>query len=336
MIDAPTGNLLDTLLMPSLGFASLLYHAERNRLLALAGGVLSVIDTGHERLDVETTIPPFEAGSTLTQAQGVDATGRFLIAYDGFNSAGNTYVSYDLDLKGAQGFAVPGNRFPDSNGITFVRQTASLIAPMTARFIPEESAFVIGGQRESDILTVGTDGSIALSSRFKLPMRSEPSTRNFLAPASNAEISESGQIGFLAATNGRLFAFDARSGEIVGDDEMMDPSLFGSIRLVQPRNLLLLTRGDNRLSLLDFTPAPRIDAIRVSKKSTRIKGSLFLAGARLLLNGVDLGVADRDPDKPGREILLDRGRKDFPAGQEFTFTVVNRDGLASPPFIFRR
>jgi hypothetical protein len=199
---------------------------------------------------------------------------------------------------------------------------------------PGEFDLVIGGLREVDILNLNADGSVVLSKKFEIPRRSGSGRRQALTLQSTAQISESGLIGLVASDNG-LLSFDARDGEIVGEEEL-DLTPVSSIRLIQPRNLLLVARGDNRLLLRDFTPSPRIDSVRISKKSTTIRGSLFLSGARVVLNGVDLGVSNRNPDNPGSEIVLARRKKDFPKGQDFTVTVVNRDGLASPPVTFRR
>jgi hypothetical protein len=79
-----------------------------------------------------------------------------------------------------------------------------------------------------------------------------------------------------------------------------------------------------------------INGIAAKRQRTIITGENFLNGAHVLLDGVDLGIANRSADNPGGEIIVGRGKKDFPHGQDFTFVIVNPDGRRSKPFTFQR
>lgn len=105
---------------------------------------------------------------------------------------------------------------------------------------------------------------------------------------------------------------------------------------MEPLNRLVASDFTNRFLLLDMETAPVISGIAVKRQRTIITGENFLNGVRVMLDGVDLGVANRSADNPGGEIVVGLGKKDFPRGQDFTFAVVNPDGLRSKPFTFQR
>lgn len=323
---------------------SVFFDEANGRVLALADKTVFVFAPGFDRLDLESKVNP-AITSPVVVGQGVSRDGRFLLAYCGYdpdevNTGGvNSYVAYDLEQKTARELDLKELLFPVSNGITFHQGKGLLLVPLTI-----ELTFTAGGEpsvktaapREADVIALDADGSLTRVAQVKLPKRSPESARpNALSSYSNIEVSATGALAFIPSGNGRLFTFDTSNGEIVRD-VLINPNGLLSIRLLEPLNRLLASDLSNRFLLLDVETAPVISGIALKRKSTIITGENFLNGAHVVIDGVDLGIANRNAEDPGGEIVVDRGKKDFSRGQPFTFVVVNPDGLRSKPFTVQR
>ena len=325
-------------------FTSVFFDEANGRVLALADKTAFVFAPGFDRLELASTVNPAIASPDVV-GQGISRDGRFLLGYSGYapnevNPGGvNSYVAYDLDQKTAQQLDLPELLFPVSNGITFHQGKGLLLAPLTI-----ELTFTAGDKlsaknvppREADIIALGADGSLTRVAQVKLPKRSPDSAgSNALSSYCNIEVSATGALAFIPSGNGRLFTFDTSSGEIVRD-VLINPNGLVSIKLLEPLNRLVASELTNRFLLLDMETAPVISGITVKRQRTIITGENFLNGAHVVLDGVDLGIANRSADNPGGEIVVGRGKKDLPRGQDFTFVIANPDGLRSKPFTFQR
>jgi hypothetical protein len=183
-----------------------------------------------------------------------------------------------------------------------------------------------------DLISLSPDGALTRTIRVTLPRRSPGSdTDNLINPAS--QISKSGTIAIVPTLSKRLFFIDTLTGDILNDEPV--DFAFSDLRLLEDEGRLILGSQVGKLTLIDVTIGPVIRNVEVKGKETIIRGINFLAGARVLLNGEDLGLADRDPDDPGREIIIRRGRKNLPADRDSTLSIINRDGLRSQTFSFR-
>ncbi|HLG14924.1 MAG TPA: hypothetical protein VJH03_10545 [Blastocatellia bacterium] len=344
LLRADDGTTLSNAALPGPAAQGFVYSDNvRSRVVVLAGFAAFTFPQQNDNLIIESRtdlisqgFPPF--------GQGISRDGRFLIGYGGYthvtNKTGfNTYTVYHLDAGAAREFDIPGRIFPDANGPTFHPPTGRLLVPLLGGLILKNDAELSASERsfrQVDILGLGDDGTISRIVEFRLPERSEGNSReNLLGSGNNIEPSASGALAFVGVISGQLFTLDALTGEIVGDDRV-DPNNVSSIRLLEGLGKLVFTNRTNAVVIIDVATGPVVSSVKVKKKRTTIKGANFLAGARIELNGVDLGLANRNPDNPGHEIILDRGKKDFPIGEEFTVVVVNRDGLRSTPLTFRR
>jgi hypothetical protein len=325
-------------------FASVFFDEANSRVVALATKTVFLFAPNADRLDLASTIDP-AISSPEVVGQGVSRDGRFLLAYGGYNpdeanpGGINSYVAYDLEQETAQELHLRELLFPVSNAITFHQGKGFLLAPLTIEF-----RFTAGAEalvknvlpREVDVIVLNEDGSLSRVAQVMLPKRSPDSAaRNALSSYCNVEVSATGALAFIPSGNGRLFTIDTSNGEIVRD-VLINPSGLVSIRLLEPLNRLVSSNFSNRFLLLDIETSPVINGIAVKRQRTIINGESFLNGAHVLLDGVDLGIANRSAETPGAEIIVDRGKKDFPRGQVFTFVIVNPDGLRSKPFAFQR
>ncbi|HLG16216.1 MAG TPA: hypothetical protein VJH03_17165 [Blastocatellia bacterium] len=316
----------------------------RRRVVALSGFTAYAFKQQGDNLIIESQAQLASDSNIGPFAQGISRDGRFVVAYHAFthvtNKVGfNTYQTYDLDMGTAREFDIPGRLYTAANGPTFHRPTGKLLVPLLAGLIILDGAEPSASersQRQVDILGLSEDGTINRIVEFRLPERSEGnSQRNLLDFSNNIEPSASGALAFVGVGSGQLFTFDAATGEIVGDDRV-DPNNVSSIRLLEGLGKLVFTKRINSIVIIDVATGPVVSGVRVKKKTTTIKGVNFLSGARVRLNGMDLGLASRNPDNPGHEITLNRGKKDFPSGESFTVEVTNPDGLTSKPFTFTR
>ncbi len=323
---------------------SVFFDEANGRVLALADKTAFIFGPGFDTLDLASTLNP-PIASPVVVGQGVSKDGRFLLAYGGYapdevNPGGiNSYVAYDLEQKAARELFLSESLFPVSNAITFHQGKGLLLAPLTIEF-----RFTAGGEpsakkvmhREIDVIALGADGSLTRVAQVRLPKRSSDSvSRNGLSAYCNIEVSATGALAFIPSGNGRLFTIDTSNGEIVRD-VLVNPNGLVSVKLLEPLHRLVASDFTNRFLMLDLETAPVVSGIAVTSQRTIITGENFLNGAHVVLDGVDLGIANRSADNPGTEIIVDRGKKAFPRGQDFTFVVVNPDGLRSKPFTFQR
>lgn len=346
LIDVQTGGTLGTADVTGSGILSaVFFDGTRRRPTVLSGTVAYVFVSASDSLVVESRFAPqLELSLLDLEGQGLSQDGRLLAAYGGYNfdESGklyNIYVSYNLEERSTTQFAAEGTSLiPFSNGAVFHRPTATLLVPLQIKFISEGNTIElkIVGSRQIDILKLAASGSFSRPARVEIPKRSEGSVEpNMVGPLNTVAISATGAVGFASSSNGRLFTFDMLSGQIVGDDLLESGKIF-EIQLLESQGLLVYSNAENKLVFVDVSAGPTVTSVKVKNNRTIIKGATFLVGARVEINGVDLGVVNRSPDDPSREIVLDKGKRDFPASQPFNVVVINRDGLRSKPFPFQR
>ncbi len=342
LLDSTTGEALSRLNLPGNDSGlSVLFNKVRNQAIALSGNYLYAIKPDEDRLEIDFAIQP-SLNLVGGGGQFISHNGRFLVTYGGFSldNPPNTktyYASYDLESKSAQEFFVAGKFAALSQNLTAHKNSDSLFVPLQVRVKNTEKVFklISSGSRLTDIITLSANGALSRTSTIEIPEQSaDDSSLNLIYFVNNIVISKSGVMGFVAAGNGRIFTFDTLTGEIVNDQKVANRLFY--ISLIESQGLIACTNGSNKLILADVSTTPIISSIQVKKKQTIIKGANFLSGAKLKINGVDIGIANRNPEKPGNEITLERGKKDFPAEQEFTFIITNRDDKESKPFTYKR
>jgi hypothetical protein len=324
--------------------SSILFNEVRNQPIILASGRVFMFSPGSDLLEVEAIIePPGDEG--LIVGQGFSQNGHFLIGYAGFRIGSarkgeDVYVSYDLELRTSSHLSVENDHFPVANGMIFHPATGIMFAPLSLKVRKAPGGvfvFIPTGSRLTDVISLAADGSLARVLQVKIPNRSprSPVPNRVWAETKSAAISTTGALGFLSSLNGYLFTFDTLTGEII-NDELIDPKTIHSIHLLEHLGMLVTSNDTNKLLLVDVSTGPVVKIVEIKNGRTIIRGANFLSGARVEINGVDVDSANRNPDNPGREILIERGKKDFPRGQVFTVVVTNRDGLNSRPFTFTR
>jgi hypothetical protein len=281
------------------------------------------------------------AGLSLLTDPAISQNGRFLIAYTGYDpgNGSNGFVSYDMDLSTTRVLNIDDGFFPASGGLLpFHRPTGTLLVPLSGRWTEEDGKVTLSftHSRKSYVIALASDGSLQHTVDAVLPRRSPGSDqgKNVIGPFNNAAMSPSGAIGFVSTHSLRLLSFDTLTGEIVNDVPLISENRT-FISYSNQAGLLLYSSG-NKLVLEDVSVGPVISNAQVTKQQTIITGANFLAGARVEINGAEMGVIIRNPDDPGHQIILDKRKRDFPAGQPFNVVVVNRDGLRSKAFTFQR
>ncbi|HXG67778.1 MAG TPA: hypothetical protein VNO70_21940 [Blastocatellia bacterium] len=342
LLNATTGESIDTVDLPKATPVGDLFHDPvRNRLLATTAGDVYIFSPASAPFFLESTIKFSEASLFLS---GLSRDGRFLVAYGGYilptgestPTGSNSYYSFDLDAGTFRELLLKGKYAPAVTGLTFDHDSDTLFVPYAAKIIKESDdtfKFVFRGSRQIDAIKLQADGSLNRIMDVKLPKRSPGSQEtNLIGGANRVVLSPTGAIGFIPTSRGRLFSFDTLTGEIVNDQSLnTDKVLY--VKIIVPTGQLLF--NDGRLVFVDIETKPVITGVAVRKKRTVIKGANFLSGARVTVNGEDMGVVERSPENPGREMILNRGSKSLPAGP-LTFVVVNRDGLSSTPFLVSR
>jgi hypothetical protein len=343
-----TTDLLDAGITGEQSFSGWLFFDDtRNRAVAMAGRVVHVFAPGSDSLEIEASIDAKKLHVTDLIGKAISKDGRFVVGLSGYQVGDSTtgggqmmLVSFDLDLKTARSFTISTRFTTDANPWTFHRPTDSLLVPLSLTFKrTDENRIrkVRGTSRRSIILTFSADGTLVKTPVARMPKRSPDShQRNIVGSSSSIGISATGALGLLPSESGQVFAFDTSSGEIVNDLAVKPGGGLSSIQLLDPPGVLVFKRGGDKLVFVDVSTGPIIDAIEVLRTGTIIKGANFLSGARVQIDGVELKVARRNPDNPGREIEIKRGKRDFPRGQEFTVVVINRDGVSSKPFTINR
>jgi hypothetical protein len=314
---------------------SVIFDEPRGRVIAVSRTTAFIFKPGIDALDLESTIEA-DSGLVFTSIIGLSHDGRFLLTYAGFSPRGLSsgvliFLTYDLQTHSVAEFDVPTTLFPFTNDIGFNSDAGLIVAPLKDSYDATSGSIqvVAKPRRDIGIYAVASDGSASVSVQMRTPKGS---------PAglfSAVNISKSGALGFVATTRGDLLAFDTLTGETV-DTQPIGSNTFTVTQLLEPHGLLSFTNLTNKLFLLDTTAAPAIAGVEVRRSTTTLTGARFLSGAHVQINGVDAGEVNRDPNDPGRIITISRGRKDFPPGQSFSISVINRDGLASEPFVLMR
>jgi hypothetical protein len=265
----------------------------------------------------------------------VSMGGRFLIGYGGycvgcFGHNANNFLTLDMESREFRILSLKSRILPSGIALTFAPSIAALIVPYSSTVKVKERKIkgCACGTQVADWLTLGQDGT--LSRLFTTQLVGD---QQVIGPLNNAAFSRTSAIAFLATMTNRLVAIDTFTGEVISDQDV--GSVFFIYR-IGDTDTFLTTNGTNVLNIFDLDTGPSIDSVTIKKRKLVIHGKNLLFGARVIINGEDLGVADRNPDAPGREIIVGRGKKDFPAGQDINVVVINRDGLSSKPFTFQR
>jgi len=342
VIRSEDGKVLSTATLSEVGAdVSVVFDGAHNRIIALAGTSANVFSISNDVLTRETVIGPVADLIGVTSPV-ISPDGRFVLAYAGFRPIGsegiNKFVCYDLELRTTHTLFLADKFFPASDALTFHRQTNTLLVPLCAWLQEDPNGNLdlsFTSSRQGHIIVIGNDGDLRQHPDVILPKRSpDGKGRNVIGFYNEMTISPSGALGFVSTHSFRLMSFDTLTGEIVNDQPLASENR--TAIHYSPEVRALIYGSGNKVVLEDIDLGPVITRIDVSKNQTSISGTNFLFGAHVTINGVDLGVADRNPGDPGREIILQRGKKDFPAGENFTVVITNRDGLSSKPFTLRR
>jgi hypothetical protein len=347
-VELDTTDLLDAGITGKKSFDGWVYFDnERNRAIVMAGRLMHVFAPGSDSLEIETGIDAKKLHVSDLIGKAISKDGRFVVGLSGYKVGDSTagggrimLVSFDLDLKTASAFTINTRFTSDANPWTFHRPTDTLLVPLSLTFKRNEEdqvREVRGKSRHSIILTFNANGTLGKAAVARMPKRSpDSSERNIVGAFSSIGISATGALGLLSSENGRVFAFDTQSGEIVNDLAVKPSGGLSSIQLLDPPGVIVFSRGRNKLVFVDSSTGPIIDSIEVLSDRTIIKGANFLSGVRVRIDGVEDLTARRSLEAPGRKITITRGKRDFPRGQEFTVIVTNRDGVASKPITFER
>jgi hypothetical protein len=263
----------------------------------------------------------------------VSADGRFLIGYGGFSVSevvGNNFLTLDLASREIRILSLKSKILPSGIALTFAPSIGALIVPYssTVKVKPGKIKGCACGTQVADWLAVSPDGTLTRCFTSQLA-----GDQQVIGPLNNAAFSRTSAIAFLATMTKRLVAIDTLTGEVVSDQEVGDVFF---IYRIGDTDTFLTTNGTNVLTLLELDTGPSSRGVIIKKHKVIVEGANFLSGVRVEINGVDLGVVNRNPENPGREIILDKGKRDFPAGQPFNVVIVNRDGLRSKAFTFQR
>lgn len=306
---------------------SITFDQAQKRAVAILDGTVYILTPENEELKIADTIPSTDPIQGLARIQGISKDGKFLIAYSGYitntnsNLLTNVYLSYNLNLKEIRTLHLAESSYPGGGFLTYNQPTDTLFAPLYI-------------SRQADVISMSPDGSLLNTATLNLPKRSPENSMLNTIKENNIVISATGTLGFLALNNGRLFRFDTLNGEIVGD-EPIGENPFHFIHLLEPLEVLVYRIGSNKLVFADVSTGPVVTYIKVKKKTTIIKGANFLIGIKVKVNGTEIENIERSSENPASEIILTRGRKNFPEGQDIVITVENRDGLSSKPFTIK-
>ncbi|MBI3650076.1 MAG: hypothetical protein HY231_03420 [Acidobacteria bacterium] len=312
---------------------AVLFNVITHKAVLTVGAFVLVLGSDPDHLSIEAKIapPPNEPSSEppilLATGIAISKNGRFLIAYVGHSDVASKtlFISYDLEQKTSHLLVISERGFPGVNTLTYVAATDTLFSPLF-------------GFTTINIIALNADGVLQHTADVTLPKRS-PDGAFFNAIAeNNVAVSATGALGFLALNSGLLFTFDTLTGEVVDvDSKQMGPDSEHYIQLIgQLPATLAFRNGKNKLVLTDVETAPVIEEVRIKKKRARIKGTNFLAGVRVQINGNEAVMAERSLADPNHEIIINLGKKDWQDGQEITLTVINRDGLISKPFLVKK
>ncbi len=303
------------------------FDSTRQRLVAVAGSTVYLLELGTEELAIEATV---HSPVGLNDGIGISEDGRFFLSYAGHNGTSNVLLSYNLDLETTSTLAITEAFAPFALDFIFNRASGTLLAPLS---FPVTNDATKNDARTVNIVMLKTDGTLVHQTDAVLPKRSDGELN--LIQFNNSAISASGALGFVSAGSDRAFAFDTLTGDIV-NELRLPPNPENFIQVLDPPGLLVSSNGTNEIILTPLSVKPEITGIVVTKHLMTIQGANFLSGERVSIDGKDVDSAQRNPENPGHEIVLPLGKAHFPKGREFSIVVNNRDGLSSSPFAFRR
>jgi hypothetical protein len=275
----------------------------------------------------------------------ISQDGRFMCGYASSSIyldppfSTNDFLTLNLNSKEFHAFAFRSRLVPSASAVTFHLPTGRILVPYSNKVKIKKNGFTIvnTGSNLMDILQLDSNGAITQGAQVELPPSTTNSNAaNLITPYNNVALSQSGAIGFISSLDKRIFSFDTLTGEIVNDTSVPVPYFLTYIYRPEELDVLVCANGTNKLMVLDINSGPVVTGVQVKSSRTIIKGANFLFGTRVQVNGEDLGIANRNPDNPGHKITIDRGRKDYPEGQQFSVVVTNRDGLRSSPVTFTR
>lgn len=273
----------------------------------------------------------------------VSEDGRFLFGYVSSSiyldpaKTTNDFMALDLQSKKLYLSSFESKIAPAANCLSFDPHNRTIFVPYSVKVKVKKNGFTIVGSGSNlmDIMELSANGDITQAAKVEVPPENSESNSRPISPFNNVALSQSGALGFVSSLkNKRIFSFDTSTGEIV--NEISVPDELSYIYRPGDLDVLVYANGTNKLVVVDIATAPIVTDVQVKRGRTIIKGANFLFGARVQINGEDLGIVDRNPDAPGHEIIINRGKKDFPSGQDINIVVINRDGLRSNTFIFRR
>jgi hypothetical protein len=310
-------------------FSSIWLDSVRQRLIAVAGSRVYLLGLVTDHLAIEGSV---RSPAGFSDAIGISEDGRFLLAYGGNSGTNVLFMSFNLDLETTSTLAITEGFAPYAQNFAFHRASGTLLAPLSLGVANDATK---NGSRAVNIVTLKGDGTLLHQPDAVIPKRSDGKLN--LIQDNNAANSASGALGFVSADTDRVFAFDTLTGDIVNElrlsPNLQNPQNF--IQVLDPPGLVVSSNG-NAIVLTPLSVKPEITGMLATKKQTIIHGANFLSGARVSIDGADLGSVQRNPENPGHEIILTIGKSRFSVGQEFSVVVNNRDGLSSLPFTFRR
>ncbi|HSO76057.1 MAG TPA: hypothetical protein VLU47_14575 [Blastocatellia bacterium] len=258
------------------------FDNERNRAIVMAGRLMHVFAPGSDSLEIEPGIDAKKLHVSDLIGKAISKDGRFVVGLSGYEVGDSTtgggqlmLVSFDLDQKTASAFTINTRFTSDANPWTVHRPTDTLLVPLSLTFKrndEDQVREVRGKSRHSIILTFNANGTLGKAAVARMPKRSpDSSERNIVGAFSSIGISATGALGLLASENGRVFAFDTQSGEIVNDLAVKPSGGLSSIQLLDPPGVIVFSRGRNRLVFVDASTGPVIDSIEVLSDRTIIK-----------------------------------------------------------------
>jgi hypothetical protein len=335
LLDAVSGTVLTTADLTSSQPLALavLFDESHSRLVTLCDQAAFIFKPATDVLEIDSRID-FGARAALYPV-GLSSEGHFLVTYAGFrmtavNDGVNVYRVYDLELVRATEFEFPAPLFPASNQIAF-NAVAGTMADAPIAGLQDSGGglqFILKPRRSLEIYSLDPNGVLTRTFDIQTP---KPDGNIFSGPV----LSRSGALGLVPTVTGKLLSFDTLTGDLIGN-QFIGGNGATVIQLVESQQLLSFTDGTNKLTLTDMNTGPTIDGVEVRRSNTTITGTNFLAGVRVQINGMDLDGVARNPEDPGHIITIGRGKRDFPPGQSFSISIINRDGLASEPFVLVR
>jgi len=322
----------------------MMFDKPNNRLIMTVDATLYLVPGDPDHLTLATKIGPVGdrqdplGPSSLIGLQD----GRFLISYGGFiaddsgNGEGSANFFFSTDLEGGTttALAVNGLALPSSDSVTMDSPARTVLVPYSFKAqISKGSVTVMSkGSHLVDLISIKEDGSLERRGSANLPKT--PAQANLITLFNNVVISASGAMAFVSTASGNMFTLDTQTGEVVNRISL-DPQFLTYLVLIQQTDKIVFNNG-NSLMIMDAPDRPLVSGMTVKAGRSVIRGANFLQGVRVTVNGVDVVGADRSATDPGGELIIPKGKRDFPPGQQFNVVIINRDGSVSDDFVLVR